>query len=84
MLDAPGVMSATAGKSGREVAARTPRTMARATASAAASPSRVTSAATSPTDSAKSVSPSKAVCGGDSALANPSIPSDATLPPPTW
>jgi hypothetical protein len=42
-------MSRAAGRSGSEVAARTPRTMARATASAAASPSRVRSIGIEPT-----------------------------------
>ena len=53
--------------------------MARATASAAARPSAVRSARTSPTESVNSVSPSTAVCGGESARANPVIPSSATL-----
>ena len=62
-----------------EVAARTPRAIARATTSAATRPRRVRSAGTSPTESAKRVSPSKAVCGGESARAKPSMPSDGHL-----
>src|SRR5207247_7702168 len=71
--------SAAAGRPGRDVAARAPRQIAWATASAAARPRRVRSARRSPSESAKSVSPSKAVWGGESARAKPSIPSEASV-----
>lgn len=74
-----GYRSRAAGRKGSDVAARTPRAMAWATASAAARPRRVRSAGASPTERAKRVSPSNAVWGGDSARAKPSMASEASL-----
>ena len=52
--------------------------MARDTASAARVPTTVTSASMLPVDSAKTVSPSKVVCTGTTALARPSCAMIAT------